>query len=474
MPEHATSELADVLEPYPWDYLLGSVHWIDGLAVDQRRALGRGTRSRRSGRSTREELEAAARSGQFDVLAHPDLVKIFGDRVEWNWPPVIDALARRRARGLDRGASQAGRRALSGRGAARRARAERDHARLGRARADARRPRLRPGARARPRRPGSRPSPSSTGASRARSRSDERLRVGIGVDAHALRGGRAARRSAASRFPSPRGLAGHSDGDVLTHALIDAILGAAGLADIGAMFPAGDASGRAHPRSTCSRARTRRCGELGFELVNADCILIGEEPRLAPYRREMALPSRRRARSRRAARRRPRDDHGRPRLHGARRGPRGAVRRSARARMNVVRYADRPDLLEIRFETLTRPTFPEYMNNNVPGNLYWGRLYEDFPDFQLALLDGDDLVAELHSVPTAWDGSDDDLRAGGTRRSCARSRAGARRTCSVRSRSRSGPIGRASGSRAACSTRCAAPAGRTGSRLIAPVRPTRK
>ena len=80
--------------------------------------------------------------------------------------------------------------------------------------------------------------------------------------------------------------------------------------------------------------------------------------------------------------------------------------------MNVVRYADRPDLLEIRFETLTRPTFPEYLNNNVPGNLYWGRLYEDFPDFQLALLDGDDLVAELHSVPTAWDGSDDDLPSG--------------------------------------------------------------
>ena len=80
--------------------------------------------------------------------------------------------------------------------------------------------------------------------------------------------------------------------------------------------------------------------------------------------------------------------------------------------MNVARYADRPDLRAIRFERLVQPAFPEYMNHNEPGDRYWGRLYEDFPDFQLGLLDGDDLVAELHSVPTAWDGSDEDLPAG--------------------------------------------------------------
>ena len=55
--------------------------------------------------------------------------------------------------------------------------------------------------------------------------------------------------------------------------------------------------------------------------------------------------------------------------------------------MNVVRYAERPDLRDICFETLSRPTVPEYMHHNVPGNLHWGRLYEDFPDCQLALLD---------------------------------------------------------------------------------------
>ena len=80
--------------------------------------------------------------------------------------------------------------------------------------------------------------------------------------------------------------------------------------------------------------------------------------------------------------------------------------------MNVHRYADRPDLLAIRWETLTQPSFPEYMNHNVPGEKYWGSLYDDFPDFQLALLDGEELVAELHSVPTAWDGSEADLPAG--------------------------------------------------------------
>jgi GNAT superfamily N-acetyltransferase len=80
--------------------------------------------------------------------------------------------------------------------------------------------------------------------------------------------------------------------------------------------------------------------------------------------------------------------------------------------LNVIRYADRPDLRAIRFETLTRQTFPEYMNHNTPGELYWSRLCEDFPDFQLGLLDGDELVAELHSVPTAWDGSQGDLPAG--------------------------------------------------------------
>ena len=80
--------------------------------------------------------------------------------------------------------------------------------------------------------------------------------------------------------------------------------------------------------------------------------------------------------------------------------------------MNLVRYADRPDLLDVRFERLSQVTFPHYMHENVPGNLYWGRLYSDFPDFQVALLDGDDLVAEAHAIPVPWDGTLEDLPAG--------------------------------------------------------------
>ena len=80
--------------------------------------------------------------------------------------------------------------------------------------------------------------------------------------------------------------------------------------------------------------------------------------------------------------------------------------------MKLVRYADRPDLREIRVERLSKRTFPEFMHHNESGGRYWGRLYDEQPDFQLALVDGDEPVAELHSLPLAWDGSVDDLPAG--------------------------------------------------------------
>jgi hypothetical protein len=69
--------------------------------------------------------------------------------------------------------------------------------------------------------------------------------------------------------------------------------------------------------------------------------------------------------------------------------------------VNVHRYADRPDLLAIRWETLAQPAFPEYMNHNVPGNKYWGRLYEDFPDFQLAPLYVREGIGR-HVEPNVW------------------------------------------------------------------------
>jgi histidinol-phosphatase (PHP family) len=91
VPERA-DELAEMLEPFPWDYLIGSVHWIGGLAVDQKPGLWASGSVQDVWALYARELEAAARSGHFDVLAHPDLVKIFGDSVDWDWQPVIEAL----------------------------------------------------------------------------------------------------------------------------------------------------------------------------------------------------------------------------------------------------------------------------------------------------------------------------------------------------------------------------------------------
>jgi 2-C-methyl-D-erythritol 2,4-cyclodiphosphate synthase len=112
-------------------------------------------------------------------------------------------------------------------------------------------------------------------------------RVGIGVDAHAFEDG-VALVLGGVRFDSPRGLAGHSDGDVITHALIDAVLGAAGLGDIGTLFPS-DSSTLAGVSSLDLLARAYGSVKAaGYALVNADCILIGEEPRISGRRQEMA------------------------------------------------------------------------------------------------------------------------------------------------------------------------------------------
>jgi len=111
-------------------------------------------------------------------------------------------------------------------------------------------------------------------------------RVGTGFDAHALAAG-VPLVLGGVRIEHGRGLAGHSDGDVLAHALTDAVLGAAGLEDIGALFPSGDPA----LEGADSIELLRRTWELvqaqGWELANADVVLIGEEPRLAPHRDAM-------------------------------------------------------------------------------------------------------------------------------------------------------------------------------------------
>jgi 2-C-methyl-D-erythritol 2,4-cyclodiphosphate synthase len=112
------------------------------------------------------------------------------------------------------------------------------------------------------------------------------LRVGLGVDAHAFAEG-VPLILGGVEVPGPRGLAGHSDGDVIAHALTDALLGAAGLGDIGSHFPAGDPQWEGALSLDLLRRAYDHVRDAGYELVNADCILIGEEPRIAPYRDEM-------------------------------------------------------------------------------------------------------------------------------------------------------------------------------------------
>jgi 2-C-methyl-D-erythritol 2,4-cyclodiphosphate synthase len=113
------------------------------------------------------------------------------------------------------------------------------------------------------------------------------LRIGIGYDAHALEEGVPLVLGGVA-LDHPRGLAGHSDGDVLAHALIDAILGAANLGDIGSLFPSGDERYRGASSLDLLRAAHAEVRQAGWELVNADCVLVGEEPRIGDTRAEMS------------------------------------------------------------------------------------------------------------------------------------------------------------------------------------------
>ena len=113
-----------------------------------------------------------------------------------------------------------------------------------------------------------------------------RLRVGIGVDAHGFSAG-ARLVVGGVEFPGEPGLAGHSDGDVVAHALVDAVLGAAGLGDIGSFFPSDEPEWEGASSLTFLERAMGAVREAGYELVNADCVLIGERPRIAPLRVEM-------------------------------------------------------------------------------------------------------------------------------------------------------------------------------------------
>lgn len=113
------------------------------------------------------------------------------------------------------------------------------------------------------------------------------LRVGLGLDAHAFGDGVPLILGGVA-FDHPRGLVGHSDGDVISHALIDALLGAADLGDIGSFFPSDDEQYRGASSVDLLWKAYREVRDAGWRLVNADCVLVGEQPRIADARAEMS------------------------------------------------------------------------------------------------------------------------------------------------------------------------------------------
>lgn len=113
-------------------------------------------------------------------------------------------------------------------------------------------------------------------------------RVGIGIDVHRFA-------EDASRtlvlggvsFPEEAGLEGHSDADVVAHAVCDALFGAAGLGDIGMHFPDTDEAWRGADSLGLLAEAAERVKAAGYRLVNADCSVVTERPRLAAFRQEM-------------------------------------------------------------------------------------------------------------------------------------------------------------------------------------------
>jgi 2-C-methyl-D-erythritol 2,4-cyclodiphosphate synthase len=109
------------------------------------------------------------------------------------------------------------------------------------------------------------------------------IRTGIGYDSHRFAADRPLRIGGV-QIPYERGLAGHSDADVLTHAVIDALLGAAGLGDIGEHFPDDEERWRDADSMDLLRAIVAMVIERGLEIVNVDCTVLMEQPRLGPHR----------------------------------------------------------------------------------------------------------------------------------------------------------------------------------------------
>jgi 2-C-methyl-D-erythritol 2,4-cyclodiphosphate synthase len=112
-------------------------------------------------------------------------------------------------------------------------------------------------------------------------------RAGIGFDTHRLEAGRRLVLGGVEIEESEAGLAGHSDADVLTHAVIDALLGAAGLGDIGQHFPDTDERWRDADSLDLLRRVRELLGSAGHQIANIDATIACEAPKLSPFRDEM-------------------------------------------------------------------------------------------------------------------------------------------------------------------------------------------
>ncbi len=112
------------------------------------------------------------------------------------------------------------------------------------------------------------------------------IRVGLGHDSHRLEAGGPLRLGGID-LPFEKHAVGHSDADVLLHAITDALLGAAALGDIGEMFPDTDIANRGKDSGEMLQAAYNSVREHGFALVNLDCVVMAERPKLLPYRAQI-------------------------------------------------------------------------------------------------------------------------------------------------------------------------------------------
>ncbi len=112
------------------------------------------------------------------------------------------------------------------------------------------------------------------------------IRIGNGYDVHRLIEGRELILGGVD-VPHSMGLDGHSDADVLTHALCDALLGAIGAGDIGVHFPDTDPKWKGISSLLLLKEVMRMCREKGFQLANADSVIVAQKPKLVPYLPEM-------------------------------------------------------------------------------------------------------------------------------------------------------------------------------------------